>query len=116
MVAGDKPPKLLTKVPVPVPLVVLVSKLMVGFGEVDHTTPRSVTDSPPSEEILPPEVAVIDEMELGKVVVIIGIFVLRHLTEAPTEKPAGLDLDTKPALLLRIRNQDKEPNSLAFQK
>ena len=65
---------LLVKAPVPVPLLVLVVSEMVGFVDVDQTTPLTVTEEPPSDVILPPDIAdvsVIDEM---LVVVRVGKF------------------------------------------
>jgi hypothetical protein len=59
-VFGDSPVRDELKVPVPEPLFVFVVKDMVGFALVDHTTPLVVTAEPPSEEIFPPEVAVVD--------------------------------------------------------
>ena len=45
------------KEPVPVPSDVLVERAIVGFVLVDQTIPLVVMDAPPSEMILPPEVA-----------------------------------------------------------
>ena len=44
--------------PVPVLLLVLVDKAMVGFWLIDQITPRAVTVAPPSADIFPPLVAV----------------------------------------------------------
>ena len=52
------PVKFDTKVPVPLPSLVLLSE-MVGFALTLQQTPRAVTTSPPSEDITPPEVAVV---------------------------------------------------------
>ena len=60
-------------VPVPVPLEVLVVSAIVGFGEVDQQTPLAVTDVPPSEEILPPDVACRVEIEVTFEVVRVGV-------------------------------------------
>jgi hypothetical protein len=61
------------KVPEPDPLLVFVLKDIVGVELVDHTTPRSVTVAPPSDEILPPERAVVDLIESIVIVEIVGI-------------------------------------------
>jgi hypothetical protein len=45
------------KEPVPVPSDVLVVKAIVGLVVVDQTTPLAVIVAPPSEVILPPDVA-----------------------------------------------------------
>jgi hypothetical protein len=71
-VFGDRPVNDELKVPVPVPLIVFVVKDMVGFGLVDHTTPLAVTAEPPSELILPPDVAVVVVMELVDTVLTVG--------------------------------------------
>jgi hypothetical protein len=63
---------LLVKVPVPVPSLVLVERLMVGLDAVPHTTPRAVTAAPPSEETFPPLLAVVAAMLLTVVVVSVG--------------------------------------------
>jgi hypothetical protein len=59
-VFGDRPVRDELNVPVPVPLLVFVVKAIVRFSLVDHTTPLAVISAPPSEEIFPPEVAVVD--------------------------------------------------------
>ena len=60
----------LVNVPIPVPLVVLVGKAIVGFGVVLQQTPRTVTAAPPSELITPPLPAVVLVMAVTGVVVI----------------------------------------------
>ena len=50
------PVRLLVKLPVPVPLEVLL-EVIVGLGDVLQQTPLEVTAAPPSEVIFPPEVA-----------------------------------------------------------
>ena len=50
---------LLTNEPVPVPSLVFESAT-VGFNDVLQHTPRTVTDEPPSDVILPPEDAVVE--------------------------------------------------------
>jgi hypothetical protein len=42
---------------------------MVGFELVAQQTPLAVTDAPPSELILPPDIAVVDVIEVTAVVV-----------------------------------------------
>ena len=67
MVPGISPVKLLVKVPVPIPLAVILPAV-VGPVDVLQQTPRAVTLAPPSEVIFPPAVAVVvptDEMEYG---------------------------------------------------
>ncbi len=60
---GDKPVRLLVKLPVPVPLVVWLP-LVVGLPVVFQTTPRAVMEAPPSLSTVPPELAVVDVMEV----------------------------------------------------
>ena len=69
--ADVKPLKLLLKVPVPVPSEVLLL-LIVGAVEVFQHTPRAVTADPPSEDMLPPAVAVVIAMADAEVVVSVG--------------------------------------------
>jgi hypothetical protein len=45
---------------------------MVGFVLVDQTTPLEVIAAPPSEEIFPPEMAVVVVMELADIVLTVG--------------------------------------------
>lgn len=61
----------LLKVPVPVPLVVLLAD-MVGFIAVDQQTPLAVTLAPPSEVIFPPDKAVEDVIFVGEVVLTVA--------------------------------------------
>ena len=66
---GDRPVRDELKVPVPEPL--LVFEDMIRFGFVDHSTPLAVISAPPSEEIFPPEVAVVDVIaEIEEVVTV----------------------------------------------
>ena len=71
MVPGSNIVRLLTKLPVPVPSVVL-ELAMVGFVAVAQQTPLAVTDAPPSAVILPPEVAVVTVIPVIAVVVRVG--------------------------------------------
>jgi hypothetical protein len=59
-------------VPVPVPSVVFVVRAVVGFVAVPHTIPLAVTADPPSDDMFPPLVAVVDAMELAAVVAKVG--------------------------------------------
>ena len=59
--------------PVPVPLLVFVDSEIVGFIDVDQTTPLAVTVKPPSDVTIPPEVAVVDDIPDIAVVETIGI-------------------------------------------
>jgi hypothetical protein len=52
--------------------VVLVLNEIVGYVDVLQQTPRAVTDAPPSEEILPPLVAVVCVIVVTAVVVRVG--------------------------------------------
>jgi len=67
-VLGVRPLREEVKLPVPEPSLVFVLKEMVGVELVDHTTPLAVMDAPPSELILPPEVALVVVMELADTV------------------------------------------------
>lgn len=62
---------LLVKIPVPVPLDVVLSAV-VGFVVVDQHTPLAVTVAPPSYVTLPPDTADVDVIELTVVVVTVG--------------------------------------------
>ena len=63
----------LEKDPIPVPLLVFVDNEIVGFIDVDQTTPLAVTVKPPSDVTLPPLVAVVVEIEDTGVVTTVGI-------------------------------------------
>jgi hypothetical protein len=60
------------KEPVPVPFDVLVVRAIVGLAVVDQTTPLAVIVAPPSDVILPPEVAEVVVKALKLDVVSIG--------------------------------------------
>ena len=62
---------LLMNLPVPVPSVVWLP-FTVGFCEVLQHTPLAVTLAPPSEDILPPQVAEMVVMLLTVLVVTVG--------------------------------------------
>jgi len=61
----------LVKLPVPVPFVVLLFKI-VGEGEVFQHTPRAVMSAPPSFVTLPPLTALVEVIQEAVVVVTIG--------------------------------------------
>jgi hypothetical protein len=81
---------LLTKTPVPVPLVVVFVAPMTGFRVAAQQTPLAVTTPPPSSVIFPPVAAVVKVTPVTVVVVrvgtIIGLVVNR--TSAPYAVPA----------------------------
>ena len=81
---------LLVKLPVPVPLLVLVASAMVGFGAGLQTTPRAVTAAPPSEEMVPPLLAVAVPMALTAVVLSVGVAVVVKETSFPYAIPPEL--------------------------
>ena len=62
----------LVNIPVPVPLVVLVDKAMVGFAPVLQQTPRAVMVAPPSAVTLPPLAAVVRVIAVAAVVVTVA--------------------------------------------
>jgi hypothetical protein len=61
----------LIKLPVPGPSVVWL-ELISGFAVVDQQTPWAVTGASPAEVTVPPEVAVLEVIEVVVVVVIVG--------------------------------------------
>ena len=71
MVPGNKPVRLLVKLLVPLPLLVMLA-LVVGFGLVLQHTPRWVTAAPPVELTLPPLFAENARMLLAAVVLTVG--------------------------------------------
>jgi hypothetical protein len=71
-------------VPGPVPSEVFVVRAVVGFGVVPHTIPLAVTADPPSDEMFPPLVAVVEAMELAAVVAAkVGVVKVVKLICAP---------------------------------
>ena len=72
---------LLVKMPGPDPSVVLGSEV-VGLADVLQHTPLAVTEAPPSDVTLPPELAVVEVMLDTAVVVTVGALVLN-----PTSLP-----------------------------
>ena len=77
----------LANTPVPVPLIVLVDKAVVGFAVVLQHIPRAVTVAPPSLVTLPPLAAVIIVMAVVVAVVTVGkavdVFVVVKLISLP---------------------------------
>ncbi len=59
-----RPERLLVNAPVPEPFTVLLSSV-VGLTVVDQQTPLAVTLAPPSDVIIPPEIAVVIVTELA---------------------------------------------------
>ena len=76
----SNPIKLLVKLPVPVPSVVLLL-LIVGAVDVLQHTPRAVTVAPPSEVIFPPAVAVFNPIVDGVAVVRVSTAVCAVVNE-----------------------------------
>ena len=72
MVAAVKPAMALVNMPIPLPLVVLVGKAMVGFAVVLQQMPRAVTAALPSAVTLPPLAAVTIVIAVIAVVVTVG--------------------------------------------
>ena len=68
VVPGSNPERLLVKMPVPVPSVVLES-VVVGFADVAQQEPLAVIVPPPLSVIFPPEAAVVSVIELAAIVV-----------------------------------------------
>ena len=62
----------LAKIPMPVPLIVLVDKAIVGLAVVAQQTPRAVMVAPPSAVTLPPLAAVVMVIAVAAVVVTVG--------------------------------------------
>ena len=69
--AVTNPVKLLVKAPVPVPSLVLLLAVVGPLAVFQHI-PRAVTADPPSEDMLPPAVAVVIAMADAAVVVRVG--------------------------------------------
>jgi hypothetical protein len=67
--------RLLVNVPDPEPSEVFVP-VIVGFWLVLQQTPLAVTGAPPSEEIVPPLVAVVWVMFVAVVVTTIGMLII----------------------------------------
>ena len=92
------------KEPVPVPSEVLVVRAMVGLVLVDQTNPLADIEAPPSEVILPPEVAELVLIAVIAVVLSEGMETIENVsfkqrTEAPDNlllKLLMLSLLTKP--------------------
>jgi hypothetical protein len=71
VVLGCKPSRLLLKLPVPLPSLVVLA-LVVGFGLVLQHTPRWVTAAPPVELTVPPLFAENARMPLASAVLTVG--------------------------------------------
>ena len=96
------------KEPVPVPFDVFVVKVIVGLVLVDQTIPLAVMEAPPSEVILPPDVAVVVVIADIEVVVSVGMETMefvsfRQRTDAPIDKPMLAPKNTLLLLLNRLR-------------
>jgi hypothetical protein len=64
--------------------VVFVLRAVVGFVAVPHTIPLALTAEPPSEDMFPPLVAVVEVMELAAVVAAkVGVVSVVKLVCAP---------------------------------
>ena len=90
MVLGVKLVKEDENEPIPVPFDVFVVRAMVGLVLLDQTIPLAVMEAPPSEVILPPDVAVVVVIADIEVVVSVGVETMenvsfRHLTGLPTD-------------------------------
>ena len=73
MVDAASPVRLLVKLPVPVPFVVLVLNEIVGPTDVPQQTPLAVMVDPPSEVVTPPETAVLEPIKVMEFVKRTGI-------------------------------------------
>ena len=71
------------KLPVPLPLLVMVGRAMVGPGDVLQQTPLTVTEYPPAPVTFPPLVALVGVMEPTDEVVTVGAASLTQRTEKP---------------------------------
>ena len=85
------PERLLVKLPVPVPSVV-IKLLMVGVAVVAQQTPLAVMAPPPLAVIFPPETAVVKVIEVTAVVVRVAstIWPVVNETSFPYAVPALL--------------------------
>ena len=77
---GDKPVRFEGKLPIPDPSLVFVVKEIVGFVLVDQTTPLFVMDAPPSDVILPPDMAEVVVIAVIAVVVSLGIITMEFVS------------------------------------
>ena len=82
----------LLKLPTPLPSVVFVLNVMVAPGTVLQQTPREVTVDPPSDVILPPDVAVVSAIDVIAVVLRAGsdVFNVVNVSFLPYDVPAKL--------------------------
>jgi len=90
-VPGNNPVRLLVKFPDPVPSVV-IELLIVGDDVVAQQTPFAVMAALPSDDIFPPEIAVVKVIEVTATVVSVGttIGVVVNDTSFPYAVPALL--------------------------
>jgi hypothetical protein len=79
----------LVKIPVPDPSVVWLFAV-VGLGEVLQHTPLAVTEAPPSAVTFPPDEAVVEAMDVGVVVVTVGVVRVVKDRSLPYEVPTVL--------------------------
>ena len=76
------------KEPVPVPFDVLVDKAIVGLELVDQTIPLAVMEAPPSEVMLPHDVAEVVVMAVIAVVESVGTETMESVSlRQRTDKP-----------------------------
>jgi hypothetical protein len=75
VVPGSNTVRLLTKLPIPVPLVVL-ELTMVGAVVVAQQVPLATMAAPPSEVMFPPEAAVVKVIAVTGTVVRTGIAIV----------------------------------------
>jgi hypothetical protein len=82
---GDRLVKVLVKLFVPVPSLVLVRKeIMFGFGTRAQQTPLEVTGLPPSELMVPPQLAEVVVMEVtGEVSIPARVMEVLKFTSIP---------------------------------
>ena len=93
MVFGVKLVKEDEKEPVPVPFDVFVVKVIVGLLLVDQTTPLADMDVPPSDVIMPPDVAEVVVIAAMAVVVSVGTETIEKVSlRQRTDVPIALEL------------------------
>ena len=71
------------KLPLPEPSLVLVERATVGFGDVLQQTPRTITESPPESNRLPPHAALVELIPDIETVDKIGTKFIKHRIENP---------------------------------
>ena len=85
MVRVVNPVRLLVKLPTPAPSRVFVGNATVGPAEVLQQTPRAVTGVPLSFVMTPPQLAVVEVMEVTAMVVKMGTVPAPQDGRPPTE-------------------------------